>query len=359
MFFKLESLRGLAACAVVLYHSPFNVNDAVLGLFRNAYLFVDLFFVLSGFVMAHAYADKIAAGMRFSDYMALRLGRIYPLHLVMLLVWVPYVLIKVWLFHRGFGGTDPSEESNAYTFVTNLFLVHSWHLHDDLSWNFPSWSISAEFAVYMLFFGWVFWLDRRQSLWMPLLVSMGAYGVLYAINPLTLDFTQDFGVIRCAAAFFLGMAIHRLRSVVGPTLPGLPLWELASMVLIGFSVSLAHEQPWALHGSIVGFALAVLVMSDQKDGPIGRLLLSAPLRKLGLWSYSIYMVNGIIMGGSINVLQHLLHLDTSHGLGWLAIAINTAILAVVVALAHPCYLWIECRGRDAVKGWLRQRGRPV
>lgn len=107
MFFKLESLRGLAACAVVLYHSPFNVNDAVLGLFRNAYLFVDLFFVLSGFVMAHAYADKIAAGMRFSDYMALRLGRIYPLHLVMLLVWVPYVLIKVWLFHRGFGGTDP------------------------------------------------------------------------------------------------------------------------------------------------------------------------------------------------------------------------------------------------------------
>jgi peptidoglycan/LPS O-acetylase OafA/YrhL len=74
-FELLDFLRGVAAFAVLVYHS-----DTFLGtrLMPNAYLAVDLFFMLSGFVIAHSYAPKIAAGMSFREFTTQRLIRLYP-----------------------------------------------------------------------------------------------------------------------------------------------------------------------------------------------------------------------------------------------------------------------------------------
>jgi peptidoglycan/LPS O-acetylase OafA/YrhL len=352
MFLQLESLRGLAACAVVLYHSPFNFLDTPIGLMHNAYLFVDLFFILSGFVMTHAYAQRINQGLPFIDFMVQRLGRIYPLHLLMLLVWVPYILIKVHLFRSGFGGSDPSVQSNATTFVTNLLLIHAWNLHDDLSWNFPSWSISVEFAAYLVFYAWIRWLDKGRTWWVPALVSAACYGALATIDIHTLDFTAQFGVLRCLAAFYLGVAVYRLHAMHGRRLSSIACLEAVTLAASVVSVSLADRSLWSLHLVPLAFAALVFVAACDRPGPVGQALLWTPIRRLGLWSYSIYMVNGIVMGGSINVVQHLLHVDTSHGLGWLGLALNTGVLAVVVALARPCYTWVECRGRDASRRWV-------
>ena len=107
MFTRLESLRGLAAIMVVLYHSPFRFAESSAPIVTNSYLFVDLFFVLSGFVMAYAYGDKIRGGMGFGEYVALRLGRLYPLHLFTLMLWVPYVLVNQYLYDTGFGRPSP------------------------------------------------------------------------------------------------------------------------------------------------------------------------------------------------------------------------------------------------------------
>lgn len=352
MFLQLESLRGLAACAVVLYHSPFNFLDAPIGLMRNAYLFVDLFFVLSGFVMTHAYAKRISQGLPFIDFMVQRLGRIYPLHLLMLLVWVPYILAKVHLFRNGFGGSDPSLESNAITFVTNLLLIQAWNLHENLSWNFPSWSISVEFAAYLVFYAWVRWLDKRPTWWMPAMLSAAFYGVLATIDIHTLDFTSQFGVIRCLAAFYLGVAVHRLHALHAHRLSSFASLEALTLAASVGLVSFADQSLWSLHLVPLAFAALVFVAACERPGPVGQALLWTPIRRLGLWSYSIYMVNGIVMGCSINVVQHLLHVDTSHGLGWVGLALNTGVLAVVVALARPCYAWIECPGRDASRRWV-------
>ncbi|WP_417547980.1 acyltransferase family protein, partial [Marinobacter segnicrescens] len=124
MFTRLESLRGLAAIMVVLYHSPFRFGETSAPIITNSYLFVDFFFVLSGFVMAYAYGDKIRGGMGFGEYVTLRLGRLYPLHLFTLMLWVPYILIKQYLYETGFGGTSQLDENNPTTFITNLFLIH-------------------------------------------------------------------------------------------------------------------------------------------------------------------------------------------------------------------------------------------
>jgi len=122
MFHKLDSLRGIAALMVILFHSPFNYFQNKIIFASNLYLFVDFFFILSGFVMSYAYGNKIINGYSFKNYISLRLGRIYPIHLFMLFAWMPYIFFKQYLYTSGYGGNDQFDASNLYSFVSNIFL---------------------------------------------------------------------------------------------------------------------------------------------------------------------------------------------------------------------------------------------
>jgi peptidoglycan/LPS O-acetylase OafA/YrhL len=352
MYLRLDALRGVAACSVLLYHSKFTVWDEPTALMRNAYLAVDLFFVISGFVMQHAYGARIRQGMPLFDYMVLRFGRIYPLHLFMLLVWVPYIAFKTYLFRQGFGGSDPSIDSNAWTFLSNLLLIQAWHLHDSLNWNYPSWSISAEWAVYLLFFAWSSVRMMTSRWWAPLLLSATTYGLLAWIDPGTLGFTFDHGVLRCLAAFSLGMGMHEIHARWGGRVQALAGWELAAVSATLICLSLADHSPWALHLTPLAFAALVLVQADPRRGWVGRALDLPWLRQLGLWSYAIYMLNGIVTAAASNVLAHVFKVSVGQGLGWLAVLINAGMLLVSIVLAKPCYEWIELKGRNAARNWL-------
>ena len=154
-FQSLDGFRGIAAVMVVLYHSRFHAEPSAVALVKNSYLFVDFFFILSGFIMTHAYWDRIGKTVSFKRFFILRVGRLYPLHLFMLLAWLPYIGAKAYVYSQGIGGTDPLILNNASTFIANLFLAQSLGFYDLaslFSWNFPSWSISAEFYTYLVFF---------------------------------------------------------------------------------------------------------------------------------------------------------------------------------------------------------------
>src|SRR5215216_1384478 len=99
----LDGLRGLAATFVALMHlkvahTPVTDNPLV----DNSALFVDLFFVLSGFVISHAYL--YGGELRFARFAVYRLARLYPLHLCVLLVFVPFELIKYAFYGHGLVG---------------------------------------------------------------------------------------------------------------------------------------------------------------------------------------------------------------------------------------------------------------
>ncbi len=133
-FLALDALRGLAALWVVYFH--------VFG--GLGYLAVDFFLVLSGFILSHRYwyADKPATPLVFINH---RIARLYPLHLYTLLV---FVLVH-WLMYW----TMPSYPDGAlFTFVQHLTMMHNIGLNPHgLTWNYPSWSVSVEFVVNILF----------------------------------------------------------------------------------------------------------------------------------------------------------------------------------------------------------------
>ncbi len=158
---SLTSLRGLAALWVVLYH--FSVQcfpnlDATpyTHIIHKGYLAVDLFFMLSGFVMTHVYHRAFSESVtrHYRGFFVARIARIYPLHVLILLLFVATAVASQWTTGTATIGSIrdiPLQGSESVSaLVANLFMLQGLDA-GKLSWNYPAWSISVEFMAYLLF----------------------------------------------------------------------------------------------------------------------------------------------------------------------------------------------------------------
>ena len=362
MQYKLESLRGIAACLVVLFHSPFNYGEKSLGFISHSYLFVDFFFILSGFVMSLAYSSRISEGMSFGTYSMLRLGRLYPLHLIMLLVWVPYILIKQYLFDSGFGGTTQIDTNNLMSFFSNVFLLNSMGLHDHLSWNYPAWSISTEFFTCIAFFGLTKVLDRKSSLTIPLLIAVGCYGLIVSLGRNSLDITYDYGFFRCLGAFYLGVFVNRISRVIQfSKSPHIKIWVSEALCIVAVIAAVSFSGTYFLLfiPVILVFSFTIFVFSQDESGFLGRALLTKPLKRIGTWSYSIYMTHAIVLAGIANFFEYVLKWNLESQLGLYAVALNFSVLFVVIVISKYSYLLIEKPFREKSRMLANKYGKSM
>jgi peptidoglycan/LPS O-acetylase OafA/YrhL len=144
-FVVLDSWRGIAACLVALFHLDAYSHLYGVPFLRNSWLFVDFFFVLSGFVIAANYQQRLLDGFGAGRFLLLRLGRLYPLHFAMLALFIGFELLKVLKrvlipalvsVNSVVPFSAPQEAPN--TIVANLLLVQSLHVFDFLTWNVPA-----------------------------------------------------------------------------------------------------------------------------------------------------------------------------------------------------------------------------
>lgn len=139
-FAALDALRGVCACLVCLFHFKVVSPVADWAFVRQSWMFVDFFFVLSGFVIAANYQRRLAGSMSLGRFLLLRLGRIYPLHAFMLAIFVATELAALAL-----GGSDYHQRGlfddahSPWSIITNLFLLQSFGIEGRLTWNHPSW----------------------------------------------------------------------------------------------------------------------------------------------------------------------------------------------------------------------------
>ncbi|NOU07136.1 MAG: acyltransferase, partial [Hyphomicrobiaceae bacterium] len=148
----LDSWRGLAAVLVALHHFVSTGTLTGNALVQNSWIFVDFFFLLSGFIIAANYKSNINSGGDLKNFMLLRLGRLWPLHIVMLALWFLFELAIAFLAKGATTGGRAAftEPYDLTSLAANIFLVQSLGLNEETR-NWVAWSISTEVWTYLVF----------------------------------------------------------------------------------------------------------------------------------------------------------------------------------------------------------------
>lgn len=341
---QLTGLRGVAAWFVVLFHVrlsltgllPLSVVDGL----GKGYLAVDLFFMLSGFVLWLNYGARFRAGGwgEAPRFWWKRFARIWPLHIAILAAMAAFALLVLAT------GRDPS----GYPFAElplHALLIQNWGLTRVLTWNHPAWSISTEMAAYLLFPLIALALPWERLTTGALLALAGlcavAMHLLFALNGETIlgaDIPR-YGLWRCLGEFTLGVALcnlllrwrHQRRAAAACA------GVAAAAIGLGLAAGLAETAfvPLAFAAGLLALAL--------DTGPAARALASRPLRWLGEVSYSTYLAHFFLF-----VLFKLAFVGDDLQLGWGGLAgylalVLAASAALYGGLEKPAQRWLNAR----------------
>ncbi len=338
----LTSIRGIAAWWIVVYHFRVAliavVPGIVMAVLNRGYLAVDMFFVLSGFVISLNYRRWFADGVRerWARFVGLRLVRIYPLHLFILVAYlVDPLAVFLWSTRRDLG------QFSVRDYVESLFLVQAWGMSPKLTWNVPAWSISAEWFVYLVFPMMAFGSTRAiRGPWTAFVWTASSLAALFLGPALFgVSFVTDIGrlaVIRCILEFSAGFGIMHLRTMLDDQ-------HRLSIVALAFGtlvLTLVIAQVLPDEAAAAAFAALIFALSDSRlavarwmgsGSRVGRVLLA-----LGAVSYSTYLCHFLIRSWVRFVF-------IGHGLNPVP---AFGLYIALTALASPLlYLLVERPGR--------------
>ncbi|GAA1830682.1 hypothetical protein GCM10009772_05530 [Pseudonocardia alni subsp. carboxydivorans] len=367
----LTGLRIVAALWVVAFHFHFTpmagvetVNGWLGPLITQGALGVDLFFVLSGFVIAWTYLDRLGPRLRLRDaggFVWARAARMWPAYAVV------FHLFGVWLVARLLFGstTDVAYQAVQPSFgvgawLEQLFLVQMWDEQylDGASWVGPTWSISAEWLAYLLFPLLALGFFRLRNLPFAVLAA----GSLLCTAPMAAAFLVVGSpyypyswLVRILGGFSAGvlamLAVRRLRTTervrsaasatATATVAAVPFVLLAGSVVGG-----------GLHGlAVVAFPVLVGALALADRGPVHHLLTRGPMVHGGRISYALYLVH-------IPMFEIFWFLSDSGVLprgGETGHLIALTVFVGTLPVAHLLYSLVERPARR----WMRGRTRPA
>lgn len=302
----LTGIRIIAALWVVYAHANLWLPTLIpeVAIFepvnQGGYAAVDLFFVLSGFILSYQYFGRLRTPRDYRDFLVRRFARIYPLHLFMLLVFGVIVLVASAL-------AIPMGSPGQFTlggFFADLLLVRAWW-GDALVWNIPAWSISAEWFAYLLFpllaVVAVWAAKRRFGLWGVCAALLVVAGVSAALWPSLNNMPPP--TIRVTVGFMVGVCVQRLVRNVRPSRRVAYLGLLASAALVAVA-GIGQEDPLvrALQaGAVVALCGVVIALLSIARGPAVAWLGSTVVEYGGRLAFSVYLVHllGLMIVGRL------------------------------------------------------------
>ncbi|MEZ5735249.1 MAG: acyltransferase [Novosphingobium sp.] len=330
---RLDGLRGVAACVVAFFYHPqnlfvlgaFDQSGAVVTWFHQwGWAFVDLFFVLSGYVFAHVYLDgRLQSRVGMSSFAVARVARLYPLHLLTLFI----CAALFW--------DEP--RNTLLTFIGHLFMLQGVLGPEGRGFNGPSWSISVEILCYILFA--VAASSSRRALY---LVTAGAIGITLVHF---LAFGEPGGpwsgdlIPRGLLGFFIGQVLWHARA----PLARVPTVVFVGVLAFGCVIDVGSFSP-VLPLTILAWPAALLLALRL------RAMETAPLRWLGDRSYSIYLIHQPIVY-SVGAFYGRIA-----GPDWVIWGVHALFIAVVLLLSDISYRFFERPCRTAIReAWERRR----
>ena len=344
-FVLLDGLRGVAAFAVILDHVPGGwLGDLVPG----RYLSVDFFFVLSGFVMAHAYGRRLESGWSPMAFMKARVIRLYPMYLAGLAIGLGLSLLGLMRGWVGPGWSDViTVTAFSLLFLPTPPMMVNFGAGELYPFNGPAWSLFFELVANVVYAVVARFLNWRV---LGVILALGAVAVAFTVSrhagvggPGWLWEHLDAGLARVMFDFFAGVAIYRLRGQV--KLPALPWWlaALAFVAVIAAPVPADWRAVYDIAASLVIMpVLVMLACGSAVSGAVARVC-----SFLGLMSYGVYVLH-VPLFSVLGVVAAVLHVQLPEG----------PLLAAMVALLAGLAAWVGHYVYDQpLRTWLSGRAK--
>lgn len=362
----LTGIRGFAAMLVVGFHyygswvlllPCLSLVERPLG---RGYLGVDLFFILSGFILSYVYnaGNRKLNLPEYGRFLWFRLARIYPNHLAMLLLLVFLVTAAPLL---GFTLTGVYALDSL---PFQLTLTHSWPIAPNeyaMSWNFPAWSISAEWFAYLAIFPLVaFLLQRIRNSILALLLGFGAleaWPVFCLILSSHHRVADNYELVHVSCEFFAG-GMFFSAFLLGSGVARFCQRQLTGLFVV-LLVLLWNVPSLEGNNCILSILPLLLLGLTSEVSLAGRLFSTPPALWLGRVSYALYMSHGIAIK-LIKVLlpsAHYIHCSLAFRL-----LVFLANLTIIFAMAAGLYYLVEIPARNYLRKirppWSRHEGKP-
>lgn len=370
-FAALEGMRGLAALGVVFYHMLWHWHLYGSSVIRHGFLFVDLFFIISGFVISHIYAARLRSARELGEFALLRTARLYPLHLATLLLVAGLTLLAARLATLGGPFVVLAKEpmlahNTPKEFFHSLVLLQAVLPHPSTySFNRPSWSISVEYCTYVAFALAALLASGRRS-WLVAMASVTAVLTAVALWGHG-GLASGAPLLRCLLSFSCGVLLQfawrqghraartRLRDGWVPHAAETLCLLLIVTVMSRFG---DHREQFLV---IPVFAAGVLLLTLSR-GWLTRLLETPAVQYLGRSSYSIYMIHfpllllfsgGLELYGYSQSPGHVTEMAE-----WARYGVSLVYVATVIAVSGVTYRFIEVPPRAWAKRLMAGR-RPA
>lgn len=350
----LTSLRFFAAFSVVIYHFRESFGPNLdLGIAENfisrGYIWVDFFFLLSGFIIAYVYQEKfVQASLKvYGKFLINRIARLYPAHIFVVGLFLVWETLTYWLVHFfGFSALPFDGCMDLESFITNLFMVHNWGgIFGNCSWNYPAWSISSEWLVYLLFPIILFGLKVAQNG-----VSAFCSGTILYLVYLIIVLDDDLSLqtassaIRILMEFTIGILLYRIYLSVCTRISS----QISQILCLGAITGSVIGLHFGLSDGLVLPFLAgiILFAALSKSGIVIRVLSFRWLVFLGEASYSVYLIHAFDQRVWNSIVVRLFNNSFSSGEAILAFV---TVMAGIVVSGVLLYTFIEKPGRYWVR----------
>lgn len=362
----LTPIRGFSALIVAYFHARLVIFPqwseeikSVTFFLENAYIGVDIFFILSGYVMMHVYRGSMNSTLSWSQFMWLRFSRIYPLFLATFGVLFMWECFKYWNNIDFYGGSlleswglngIPAFQgpfNTTESILSNLVLLQGITANS-MTWNFPGWSLSIEWLCYMLFPLLLLALnkDSMKTIWLPMLGFLIIYSLIQSKG--TLDVTSSIDAfMRGMSGFSLGVWLNTVR--LNETSKRFVNHDVFLVVLFSLVIYTIHlpSTTYTLMTSYFLFAVIVLCSANQTDrrSLVLKILDNKATQYLGDISYSVYLWHSVLILVGVEVLNQInpefvtwWYQQTSVIYLVLSCIVFAAVILPVAALS---YHWIE------------------
>jgi peptidoglycan/LPS O-acetylase OafA/YrhL len=354
---SLTPMRGMAALWVVLYHYGSQYLPALHAtsythLLDKGYLAVDLFFMLSGFVLTHVYWRAFTEPVRGSywKFLLARVARLYPLHLFVLSLFIATALASEAVEYATKGTVETIAMDGARSFtalLANLVMLQGLKA-SELSWNYPAWSISVEFIAYLGFPLALPWIWRARPSIKAGLALLLVAALVWLACLTSDDFDQWDGLVtllRCMPEFLIGTLLY--AAFEGRSWNRLSTLDAIPVALVAALLLLLHLGIGDLAVILIFPALILAAVANKAR--TARILNTAPLIWLGEISYSLYLFHGLVQFVTTKLLAAA-GLDSRDALSTGAsLSIMAAMLLASLLCAGLAHEGIEQAGRRRLR----------